>query len=62
MCVHIIVCCVCVQEMVGCLGDICESVFGRRVILYLLSPRNRQHFSSQFLENVLEPGDGNEHT
>ena len=50
------------QEMALGLGELCESPVGRRVVLYLLSPRNRRHFSSQFLRNVLEPGDGNKHT
>ncbi|CAI8007949.1 Pumilio homolog 3 [Geodia barretti] len=50
------------SEMALGLGELCESPVGRRVVLYLLSPRNRRHFSSQFLRNVLEPGDGNKHT
>jgi pumilio family protein 6 len=50
------------SEMVSGLAELCDHQYGRRVLLYLLSPRNRLHFSSQFLESVLQPGDGNQYT
>ena len=50
------------QELVPCLEELCDHRYGCRVILYLLSPRNKQHFSSQFVQNVLACGDGNKHT
>lgn len=48
------------QEMVADLEELCDNHFGRRVLLYLLSPRNPQHFSSQFI-SILSPGDANPH-
>ncbi len=46
--------------MVADLEKLCDNHFGRRVLLYLLSPRNPQHFSSQFT-SILSPGDTNSH-
>ncbi len=49
------------QEVISELSEICDSPFGRHVILYLLSPRTHRHFSPQFID-LLTPGDGNEHS
>ena len=49
------------QEMKDHLKELCSHQYGRRVILYILSPRAPRHFSSQFL-SLLIPGDGNPHS
>ena len=49
-------------EVMSALEEVCDDQYGRRILLYLLSPRSKRHFSSQFLESVLKPGDGNKHT
>ena len=43
------------------LQELCADPYGRRVLLYLLSPRSPRHFSPQFL-SLLTPGDHNPHT
>lgn len=48
------------QEVTDCLEELCEDKFGRRVLLYLLSPRCPQHFHHQFV-SLLTPGDSNKH-
>ncbi len=53
--------CVCVQEVVSELAEICADPHGRHVVLYLLSPRSPRHFSPQFLD-LLTPGDDNTHS
>ncbi|CAH8544633.1 unnamed protein product [Schistosoma turkestanicum] len=34
----------------------------RKILLYMLSPRDRRHFSPQFIHSVLVPGDTNSYT
>lgn len=43
------------------LDEVCCNNHGRRVILYLLSPRSSQHFTNQFIQ-LLTPGDCNKHS
>eukprot|EP00731_Ephydatia_muelleri_P017988 Em0011g28a len=45
-------------EVIEGLEELASNVHGRRVLLYLLNPRNHQHFSPQFL-TILTPGDNN---
>lgn len=47
--------------MISSLYQVCCNSHGRRVLLYLLSPRSSQHFTNQFVE-LLTPGDGNTHS
>lgn len=46
------------QEVREHLSELCENQFGRRVVLYLLSPRSPRHFHPQFVA-LLSPGDAN---
>ena len=48
------------QEICDSLEELCDHQYGRRLLLYLLSPRNRRHFSPQFV-CLLSPGDNNQH-
>ena len=48
------------QELCGSLEELCDSHYGRRVLLYLLEPRSPRHFSPQFID-ILTPGDGNKY-
>ena len=43
------------------IADICESEYGRKVLLYLLTPRNSRYFMPEILKQ-LEAGDGSAHS
>ena len=46
------------QEMVKSLAEVAEDQYGRKVLLYLLSPRDPLHFHPDIVK-VLQKGDGN---
>ena len=48
--------------MISSLSELCADRYGRRVLLYLLSPRSSQHFSNQFVQSLFKPGDDNFHS
>lgn len=47
--------------MLAGLEAVCASRYGRRVLLYLLAPRDSRHFTPQFVQ-LLSPGDCNAHS
>ena len=49
------------QELNKHLQTLSDNQYGRRVLLYLLTPRSPRHFSPQFVA-LLSPGDLNAHT
>lgn len=50
----------CSQEMVSSLSEVIGNKSGKKVLLYLLSPRDPAHFLPEIIQ-VLEKGDGNAH-
>lgn len=50
----------CSQEMISSLSDIISNKHGKKVLLYLLSPRDPAHLLPEIIQ-VLEKGDGNAH-
>lgn len=49
-----------VQEIVSSLGEVINNKYGKKVLLYLLSPRDPAHLLPEIIK-VLEKGDGNAH-
>ncbi|XP_022097132.1 pumilio homolog 3-like isoform X2 [Acanthaster planci] len=47
-----------IDEMMKSISEVAEDQYGRKVLLYLLSPRNSTHFHPQIVE-ILRKGDGN---
>jgi pumilio family protein 6 len=47
-----------VQEMLKSVDDIADDQFGRKVIYYLLAPRDPHHFHPDII-NIVTEGDGN---
>jgi len=47
------------SEMIPHLLELMRNQYGRKVLLYLLSPRNKKYFVPQYI-NILEAGDENE--
>lgn len=50
-----------ISEMIGSLPSIINNKYGKKVLLYLLSPRNNAHFLPELVK-VLQQGDGNTHS
>uniref|UniRef100_A0A671L7I7 Pumilio homolog 3-like n=1 Tax=Sinocyclocheilus anshuiensis TaxID=1608454 RepID=A0A671L7I7_9TELE len=50
-----------ISEMVRSLSEIISNKYGKKVLLYLLSPRNPAHLLAEIIQ-VLEKGDGNAHS
>ncbi|KAJ1207038.1 hypothetical protein NDU88_002430, partial [Pleurodeles waltl] len=50
-----------ISEMIGSLSSIINNKYGKKVLLYLLSPRNNAHFLPELVK-VLQQGDGNTHS
>ncbi|XP_069481839.1 pumilio homolog 3 isoform X2 [Ambystoma mexicanum] len=50
-----------ISEMIGCLSNIINNKYGKKVLLYLLNPRNPAHFLPEIVK-VLQQGDGNAHS
>uniref|UniRef100_A0A672LSQ7 PUM-HD domain-containing protein n=1 Tax=Sinocyclocheilus grahami TaxID=75366 RepID=A0A672LSQ7_SINGR len=50
-----------ISEMVCSLSEIISNKYGKKVLLYLLSPRNPAHLLPEIIQ-VLEKGDGNAHS
>ncbi|XP_015195694.2 pumilio homolog 3 [Lepisosteus oculatus] len=50
-----------ISEMVNSLPNIVNNKYGKKVLLYLLSPRDPAHFLPEIIQ-VLEKGDGNAHS
>jgi len=48
----------CVQEMLKSLDEVVKNQHGRKVILYLLNPRDPHHFHPDIVK-VLKEGDNN---
>lgn len=48
------------QEIINSLPNIVNDKYGRKVLLYLLSPRDPAHTVREIIE-VLQKGDGNAH-
>lgn len=48
------------QEIISSLHNIVNDKYGRKVLLYLLSPRDPAHTVREIIE-VLQKGDGNAH-
>lgn len=49
-----------VQEIVSSLDEVINNKYGKKVLLYLLSPRDPAHLLPEIIK-VLEKGDGNAH-
>ncbi len=52
--------CFCFQEMLKSVNEVVLDQYGRKVLLYLLSPRDPIHFHPDIVK-VLEKGDNNPH-
>ncbi|XP_078531843.1 pumilio homolog 3 [Lissotriton helveticus] len=50
-----------ISEMIGTLPSIINNKYGKKVLLYLLSPRNNAHFLPELVK-VLQQGDENTHS
>ncbi|XP_030624667.1 pumilio homolog 3 [Chanos chanos] len=50
-----------ISEMISSLPDIIRNKYGKKVLLYLLSPRDPAHLLPEIIQ-VLEMGDGNAHS
>ena len=48
-----------IQEMIPKFYELIKNQYGRKVILYLLSPRSKKYFVPQYI-HVLEAGDENQ--
>jgi len=48
------------QELVKSLDEVADDKFGRKVLLYLLKPRDPLHFHPSVVQ-ILSQGDGNVH-
>uniref|UniRef100_A0A671SXF1 Pumilio homolog 3 n=1 Tax=Sinocyclocheilus anshuiensis TaxID=1608454 RepID=A0A671SXF1_9TELE len=51
----------CSQEMVSSLSEVIGNKYGKKVLLYMLSPRDPAHFLPEIIQ-VLKKGDGNAHS
>uniref|UniRef100_A0A672S3I7 PUM-HD domain-containing protein n=1 Tax=Sinocyclocheilus grahami TaxID=75366 RepID=A0A672S3I7_SINGR len=51
----------CSQEMVSSLSEVISNKYGKKVLLYMLSPRDPAHFLPEIIQ-VLKKGDGNAHS
>lgn len=49
-----------VQEILSSLDEVIGNKYGKKVLLYLLSPRDPAHLLPEIIK-VLEQGDGNAH-
>lgn len=49
-----------VQEILSSLDEVINNKYGKKVLLYLLSPRDPAHLLPEIIK-VLEKGDGNAH-
>lgn len=49
-----------VQEILSSLDEVINNKYGKKVLLYLLSPRDPAHLLPEIIK-VLEKGDGNVH-
>lgn len=49
-----------VQEILSSLDEVINNKYGKKVLLYLLSPRDPAHLLPEIIK-VLEKGDGNTH-
>lgn len=49
-----------VQEIVSSLDEVINNKYGKKVLVYLLSPRDPAHLLPEIIK-VLEKGDGNAH-
>ena len=47
------------KEMLKSLDDVAKDQYGRKVLLYLLAPRDTKHFHPDIVKKLV-PGDGNE--
>uniref|UniRef100_A0A673HJG9 Pumilio homolog 3 n=1 Tax=Sinocyclocheilus rhinocerous TaxID=307959 RepID=A0A673HJG9_9TELE len=50
-----------ISEMVSCLSEVIGNKYGKKVLLYMLSPRDPAHFLPEIIQ-VLKKGDGNAHS
>lgn len=48
------------QELVSSLAEVLHNKYGKKVLLYLLSPRDPAHLLPEMVQ-LLEKGDGNAH-
>lgn len=49
-----------VQEILSSLDEVINNKYGKKVLLYLLTPRDPAHLLPEIIK-VLEQGDGNAH-